>query len=445
MKIKALIILFSLAAQFVAAQQHKIDSIQKLYTTAKDDSLKIHYAYQLANLNSGNPTAAFRYLDEGERLAERSGRSADIYFAKIARSSVYGDLGNYPLAIKNNFEALKIATGLNNARMLMQGYDQLGATYDDLKDEKKAIYYTEQEIIWAKKRNDLAVLVSAYYYLSYYYNKLGQPQKALVYDKLGNELMGQVHNDRLKGKAYAGMAHSYLMLKRPEIGLPLLNKALGLLKTGDLGVQVDICTFASDYYVQAGPRDSAIKYTKKQLEVSRQVPYEAGVLDAAAKLGKLYDGHAQAKATFYYKTALELNQRLFDSEKTRAFQNLVAADEQQRREQAEQQRAAEEERKENLQLIAIALFIPVFIIILFRLRRTRLHRRVIDFMGVLSLLLVFEFITLLSHPFIERTTGHTPVLELIMLVAVASILVPAHHQLTHWLKERLAKPHENRR
>ncbi len=97
-----------------------------------------------------------------------------------------------------------------------------------------------------------------------------------------------------------------------------------------------------------------------------------------------------------------------------------------------------------MQLIAIALFIPVFILVLFRLRRTRLHRGVIDFMGVLSLLLVFEFITLLSHPFIERITGHTPVLELIILVVVASVLVPAHHQLTHWLKERLAKPHSHK-
>lgn len=445
MKIKALIILFLLAAQFVAAQQHKIDSIQKLYTTAKNDSLKIRYAYWLANLYASNPAEALRYLDEGEGLAKRTGRSADVYYAKIARSGVYGDLGNYPQAIKNNFEALKIATMLNNARMLMQGYDILGATYDDLKDEKRAIYYTGQEILWAKKQNDRAVLVSAYYYLSYYYNKLGQPQQALIYDQLGNRLVSELHDDRLKGKAYAGMAHSYLMLKRPALGLPLLHKALSLLKTGDLGVQVDIYTFASDYYVQAGPRDSAIKYTKKQLEISREVPYEAGILDAAAKLGKLYDGHDQAQATFYYKKALELNQRLFDSEKTRAFQNIVAADEQQRREQAERQRAAEEERKENLQLIAIALFIPVFIIALFRLRRTRLHRRVIDFMGVLSLLLVFEFVTLLSHPFIERITGHIPILELIILVAVASVLVPAHHQLTHWLKERLAKPYDNRR
>ncbi|HVX00165.1 MAG TPA: hypothetical protein VHA52_07010 [Candidatus Babeliaceae bacterium] len=296
-----------------------------------------------------------------------------------------------------------------------------------------------------KKDKNRTELLTAYYSMSYYYNKLGQPQQALVYDKLGNELVGQMHSNLLKGQVYAGMGHSYLMLKQPDIGLPFLYKAFALLKkTGSLATLTDAYKFTSDYYIATGQRDSAIKYSEKQLEFSKDVVYEAGVLEAAAKLGKLYYGHDQAKATFYYKTALELDQRLFDSEKTRAFQNLVETDAQRQRELAEQQHVAAEERKENLQLIAIALFIPVFIILLFRLRRTRLHRRVIDFMGVLSLLLVFEFITLLSHPFIERITGHTPVLELMILVAVASILVPAHHQLTHWLKEQLAKPHGNR-
>ena len=119
-------------------------------------------------------------------------------------------------------------------------------------------------------------------------------------------------------------------------------------------------------------------------------------------------------------------------------QNLITADEQQKREQAEQKRLAEEERKENLQLIAIALFIPIFLMTVFLLNRTKLHRRVIDFMGVLSLLLAFEFITLLIHPLIEKFTNHAPVLELIILVVLAAILIPLHHQLTHWLKAKLS-------
>lgn len=321
---------------------------------------------------------------------------------------------------------------------MLISYDNIGSIYDDQKNEPKAIYYMQQSINWLKKVNNKRMLASAYYHLSYYYDKLGQPQQALVYDQQANELAGGLNNPVLKGQVYAGMGHTYLLLKQLEIGLPFLYKAFALLKMRELATVTDVYTFLSDYYVVAGPRVSAIKYSEKKLEICKNIPYEDGVLDGAGKLAKQYDGYDQQKATYYYKTALELNQRLFDSEKTRAFENLVTADDQERRELSEKQREAEVERKENLQMIAIAIFIPIFILLIFRLRRTRLHRRVIDFLSVLSLLLVFEFISLLIHPLIERLTGHRPVFELLFLVALDSILVPAHHELTHRLKARLA-------
>jgi hypothetical protein len=52
----------------------------------------------------------------------------------------------------------------------------------------------------------------------------------------------------------------------------------------------------------------------------------------------------------------------------------------------------------------------------------------------LGLLIVFEFINLLFHPYLERFTGHSPVLMLAILVAIAALLIPLHHRLEHWVK-----------
>jgi hypothetical protein len=62
-------------------------------------------------------------------------------------------------------------------------------------------------------------------------------------------------------------------------------------------------------------------------------------------------------------------------------------------------------------------------------------------MSVLGLLLVFEFFTLLTHPFIEQLTHHTPILMYLILVVLAAGLVPLHHTLTHWLKSKLTHVH----
>ncbi|NHA02501.1 hypothetical protein G7092_01770 [Mucilaginibacter sp. HC2] len=436
---KILILLFFLVSQLVYAQQKTIDSLTRIYRSATADTLKIQYAYRVAAVVK-DLSVASRFIEEGLRLAQQIHNPYYISYGQLYRSVIYQSQGNYPLAIKNAFFCLKNAQETGNPYLILTAYDNIGGIYDDQKDQQKAIYYTQQSINWIRKINNKHKLASAYYYMSYYYDKLGQPRQALVYDQRANELAGQLNDETLKGQVYVGMGHTYLLLKQPEIGLPFIYKALALLKMRNLAVVTDAYTFLSDYYIAAGPRDSAIRYSEKQLEICKSIPYENGVMEAANKLAKQYDGYDQKKATYYYRTALELNQKLFDSEKTRAFENLVAADEQERREQAEKQREAEQERKEDLQLIAIAIFIPIFILLIFRLRRTRLHRRVIDFLGVLSLLLVFEFITLLIHPFIERLTGHRPVFELLILVGLASVLVPAHHELTHRLKARLAVP-----
>lgn len=437
---KVLILFLFLGCQLAHAQQKAIDSLTRLYQNATEDTLKIQYAYGLAALVK-DPTAASGYVRDGERLAEKIHNRYYISYGKLCWAAIYGDQGNYPLSIKNDLEALKIAQEIGNAYLIMGAYDNLGNIYDDEKDEQKAIYYTQQSIVWIKKMKDTSLLVDGYCHLSNYYDKLGQARQALVYNQKANELAEQTHNDFIKGRAYVSIGHTYLLLKQPEVGLPFLHKALALLKMQDMLSITYAYTFLSDYYTIAGPRDSAIRYTTKQLEVCKIMPYADGVLDAARKLARQYEGYDQQKAIYYYKTALDLDQQLFDSEKTRSFQNIITADEQVRREEAEKQREAQQERKENLQLIAIAIFIPVFILAIFRLRRTKLHRRVIDFLGVLSLLLVFEFITLLIHPFIERMTGNRPIFELIILVGLASILVPAHHELTHRLKAHLAAPH----
>jgi len=58
---------------------------------------------------------------------------------------------------------------------------------------------------------------------------------------------------------------------------------------------------------------------------------------------------------------------------------------------------------------------------------------------VVALLIVFEFLNLLLHPFLERVTHHLPVLMLFSMVCIAALLVPLHHQLEKWSAHRLVE------
>ena len=96
-------------------------------------------------------------------------------------------------------------------------------------------------------------------------------------------------------------------------------------------------------------------------------------------------------------------------------------------------------RTRNLQFVGIAVFIPSFFMFVLLLGRRKKSTRVLEFMGLLALLMFFEFITLVVHPLVAEISHHTPVVELLILVVIASVLVPMHHKLTHWMKEWMVK------
>jgi hypothetical protein len=90
-------------------------------------------------------------------------------------------------------------------------------------------------------------------------------------------------------------------------------------------------------------------------------------------------------------------------------------------------------------LLKIATFISFFFGLLFVFSKRHINPKIIKFLGLLGLLLLFEFISLFLHPYIATLTHHTPVYMLLILVAIASMLVPMHRRLQGWVKQKLAQ------
>ena len=97
-------------------------------------------------------------------------------------------------------------------------------------------------------------------------------------------------------------------------------------------------------------------------------------------------------------------------------------------------------RKHNLQYAAIALGVTMFIIFYFLFSQSIVaNQRLIKFLGILALLLVFEFINLFIHPYIDKWTNHSIPMMLGIMVCIAALLIPLHHKLEHWVTHRLVE------
>jgi hypothetical protein len=98
------------------------------------------------------------------------------------------------------------------------------------------------------------------------------------------------------------------------------------------------------------------------------------------------------------------------------------------------------ERRLNIQYALIALGIVTFLVLFLLLSSSIIvSEKWISFFGILSLLIVFEFLNLIIHPHLENFTDHSPLLMLIALVLIASLLIPMHHRIEKWVKEKMTE------
>ena len=181
------------------------------------------------------------------------------------------------------------------------------------------------------------------------------------------------------------------------------------------------------------------------LKIARNCQAKAPFLDIAGTLRQTYEGLRRPDSAYYFaKLELAYRDSLFNSQKLSDLQNITFAEQVRQGEEAIKEAEAALERKDNLQYAAIALGLVIFVVAFLLFSRTVIaNQGVIRFLGVLSLLVLFEFINLLLHPYIGSLTDDSPVLMLLSMVCLAALLIPLHHRLEHWITHKMVEKNKH--
>jgi hypothetical protein len=162
-------------------------------------------------------------------------------------------------------------------------------------------------------------------------------------------------------------------------------------------------------------------------------------LSAAGFLRQAFDSLHKIDSAYYYaKMKDALNDSIFNQGNINKIQSMEFNE--QLRTIEDNAKKAEEalQRRQNIQYALITLGIIIFVILFLLLSRTIIvNERLISFFAVLGLLIVFEFINLLIHPWLAHFTNESPILMLLILVLIAALLIPLHHHLEHWIKGKM--------
>lgn len=445
MKVFSGVVIFLFINVGAFAQKNVADSLNRLLLLEKTDTGKVKLMWQIGSaMTSYNPEEALSISQKAVYLAKKINYEEGLSRSLGVLANTFTNIGNYPRSLEYNLEKLKLEEKRKNYRNLASVLMNIGIVYVMEEEYQKALPYYRQSdsVITNFAVNDLRYYIKVN--LGDVYDKLNINDSAYHYYALSLNYAKSESNDDFVGASMTGLGHYYRKSSNYDSSLFSYHTAITYLKKANDDFLLCEATLGlAKLFQQFHFNDSAAFYANQSYMISRNGSFLTNQLDAAEFLKVLYQNQKKIDSAFYYYASA---QALYDSVNSKARIReiqIMSTNEQIRQLQMEEEKKiAARERSQQLQLLFIALFIPGFFLLTLLMSKVKTPVRVIKVLGILSLLILFEYLTLLLHPTVQQLTHHTPVLEIIVFVIIAAFLIPAHHRIEHWLIKKLVQNRE---
>jgi tetratricopeptide (TPR) repeat protein len=432
-------LIYALSVFTISAQSPQADSLNEILADSKEDTVKV-MALAMLSFYDQSFQRSLDFAKKGLALAKKIKYEKGEAECTVKIGASYWFISNYPMALHYYLEALKISERIHYIDGQAVAYYSMGVIYKEQGDYKNALYYLRktESLTPADNYYRLACLTADFGDI---YAQLNRQDSALKFYSRSYEYYASSTDKYQLNNTLNGLGGVQLKMGNRELALGYYREAIrnGLANMDTLGLSHSYLKIANLYY-QAGQLDSSISYAGKSLVCAQKTNALQNVISSGKLLSKLFQNKNDRDALRYLQIAQKANDSLFSRERTMQIQNMSFNEAEREREKAEIEEHANKERKQNIQYALISLGIVSFIVVFFLLSRSIIvTEKWISFFGILGLLIVFEFLNLLIHPFLERATHHNPILMLLALVAIASFLIPLHHRIEKWVKVKMTE------
>jgi tetratricopeptide (TPR) repeat protein len=377
----------------------------------------------------------FKSLEIREEMKDKRGMAMSLDNI----GGVYREQLDYKQALNYHLKALELVKELGYSAGIAYSYNNMGSIYAEQKDYKTALQYF---------RSSLAILM-----------KLGHRSgMAIVYNNIGgtyNELYSSILKNDIASKAEVSHASTYL-----DSALSYLQNALAINKEFDIKESMiynihDI----GGVLVHKKKFPMAIDYYTSAIALAKEIGNLQGEYEAHNGLAEAYQKWADAALNNqskieYLQKSIEhhdqydiLGDSIFNDEKQKEIGKLEGRHEYEmasiKRKQEDKERsriaAMELTRRDNLQYSASLLAICLLFGGLFFVSKMTLPKWAIELAVFVPFLILFEFLLVLTDPYVDTLTGGAPGLSLLINACLAGLIFPVHGFFEQVLRKRLFK------
>ena len=422
-----------------SAQTALMDSLQTILSKTTADSTKVNLLIELGHLEPTFQKGIF-YANEALKLAQKINYKPGEASAMAQLGGQYRVFGNFPMALHYALSSIRVREQINDTAGMARGYVIIGIVYRDMGDLQNALSYLQRSISYNNDENIhwMAVGnggVGRVYYL------LNKMDSALYYYQRSYEYFTKDKDQYGYYNALTGLGDLQFKKGNNELAMGYYREALRNCITyiDSVGYTVTYDRMAMLFYATQ-KSDSAVFYDRLALQCAAAFNNYEQINSSATRLSNLNLNSDNKASIKYLQTAKAATDSLFNLQKSGQLQSLFLEQKEREKTSTEQKILDARERHQNIQYALIALGIIILLTLYLLLSRSFItNTKMIEFFGVIALLIVFEFLNLLLHPFLERITHHSPVLMLLALVCIAALLVPLHHKVEKWATAKLVE------
>jgi tetratricopeptide (TPR) repeat protein len=423
------------------AQNEILEQLWKAYRQANSDTAKANCLINLSTYYSDyNFDSSFILARQALHLAQNKGDKALELKAMMSESLTLSKMGAGQQALKIGLKCMQGSEEIKNEKLLIESYKALTVIYSEIEDYDKGIEYCYKIIEKPGFNDDKIKVFGAYVTLGDLYWRKNQLDSARHYNNKAFELAEKMGDKDNIAAVQNNFGNIFLKMQQPDMALLYYRQCLPYaISTYYTGVICESSLGIAKILEKRQQYDSAIYYSHQSFTAASNAQYSRLILQSSDMLGSLYTRVGKLDSSVkYLNISMSARDSLYNSGKLNLIKAMELQDAARKQDQEREEELANHERRQNIQYAIILVgIITLFVGVLLLSRSFIVNDNWIRFLGVLSLLLVFEFVNLFLHPFLIKFTDHSPVVMLFLMALIASILIPIHHRMEHWITSKL--------
>jgi tetratricopeptide (TPR) repeat protein len=418
----------------LGTQAKNTDSLRNAFSKASNDTARIETAILLSSFEA-NADSSLSWAQTALSLAVKSKWKKGEARAYDQLANVFLKVSNYPRALEYMFKALEINERRNDYDEMISLLKKIGRLYMREDDFVTGLsYYNRARDLSRQTGKDER---SLYFPIGAVYDDMGKADSALMYYQRSYEYVStQQDKTRLAGVlSHLGALHA--KMNNLPLAVTYGRMAVAAFERYNGNEPGSAFRHMADIFKQMNMKDSSIYYAEKNFRHGEKIGSKEMQLEGAELLAGMYEDKLAVK---YYRIAKALKDSLYSRDKAARFADLSFNERQRQKEQEQVNLQKTAERKQNIQYAAIAIGLLSFALFYLIFSHSIVAKeKPVRFFGALSLLMVFEFINLILHPYVGELTHHSPLLMLLVMVAIAAMLIPFHHKMEKSMVHRLVE------